>query len=114
MAMKCPKCGVDVQIGIGYCMNCGASLPVESSTPRKRGWIGKVAGLTIAVIGILLLVIGLATCFMSVEEATNYYGMPIYHTTYPYREEGASLAVIGAIMGIVGFVGFMISKYRNG
>ena len=112
--MKCPKCGVDVQIDIGYCVNCGTSLTVGPSKPRKRGWIGKVVGLTIAVIGIFLLVGGLALCFMSVEVATSYYGMPIYHTTYPYRDEGLGLVAIGSIAGIAGFIGFFVSKFRNG
>jgi uncharacterized membrane protein len=113
MAMKCPKCGVDVRNDFGYCMNCGESLPVESPSSRKRGWIGKVVGLTIAVIGIFFLVGGIVLCFMSAQEAYNYYGMPIYHTTYPYRDEGLGLVAIGSIAGIAGFIGFFVSRYRN-
>ncbi len=113
--MKCPNCGTDVGNDFGRsCDYCGGPLRVQSSEPKARRSIARIIALTIALIGIFLLVIGLATCFMSVEVAADYYGMPIYHTTYPYREDGATLAGIGATMGIVGFVGFMVSRYRNG
>jgi uncharacterized membrane protein len=88
-------------------------LPGEYPTPKVRGGNGKAVGLAVAVVGVVLLAIGLALCFMSVEESYSYYGMPIYYATYPYRAEGASMIVIGAIILIVGFGRFATSKYRD-
>jgi hypothetical protein len=113
--IKCPNCGGDGGNDFGaFCEYCGASLRVQPPTPKTRRWIARAVALTIAVVGIFMLVGGLALCFMSVQESYNYYGMPIYHTTYPYRDTGFVLATIGSIVGIVGFAGFLISKYRHG
>jgi uncharacterized membrane protein len=60
----------------------------------------------VAVCGILLLVFGIALCFMPISHAQTIS----YYPTYPYRESGLAISVIGIIMGVGGFAGFSYSR----
>jgi len=62
----------------------------------------------VAVCGILLLVFGIALCFMPISHAQTIS----YYPEYPYREAGLTISVIGIIMGVGGFAGLSYSRDR--
>ena len=88
-----------------------ASTYVNSDTgPESRG---STIALCVAVVGIILLVGGIALCFILGTGYSHYddqKGIWTIEITSPYRDIGFVMVAIGAIVGIVGFNWFILSK----
>ncbi len=71
--------------------------------------LGRGISAGVAVLGVFLLIIGLALCFMPVHEHKVVYEL----TTYPDRDIGFMVSIVGVIIGVLGFIGLFSCDDRE-